>query len=101
MMNERMKELAEQAAHQSPDGYPVVLPYNEHFVERFAELIRTDEHKVIDGIFDQAFKDQKDAERYMHLKHILKTKGMREVLESKTDSEIDIFLDELIRSYDD
>lgn len=38
-MNERIKELAEQASHQSPDGYPVTLPYNNHFAEKFAELI--------------------------------------------------------------
>ena len=38
-MNERIKELAEQASHQSPDGYPVTIPYSNDFVEKFAELI--------------------------------------------------------------
>ncbi len=38
-MNERIKELAEQASHQSPDGYPVTIPYSKDFVEKFAELI--------------------------------------------------------------
>ena len=38
-MNERIKELAEQASHQSPDGYPVTIPYSNDFVKVFAELI--------------------------------------------------------------
>ena len=38
-MNERIEELAEQASHQSPDGYPVTIPYSKDFAEKFAELI--------------------------------------------------------------
>jgi hypothetical protein len=38
-MNERIKELAVQASHQSPDGYPVTIPYSKDFVKKFAELI--------------------------------------------------------------
>lgn len=38
-MNERIRELAEQASHQSPDGYPVTIPYSKDFVKKFAELI--------------------------------------------------------------
>ncbi len=38
-MNERIRELAEQASHQSPDGYPVTIPYSNDFVMKFAELI--------------------------------------------------------------
>jgi hypothetical protein len=38
-MNERIKLLAEQASHQSPDGYPVTIPYSNDFVMKFAELI--------------------------------------------------------------
>lgn len=38
-MNKRIKELAEQASHQSPDGYPVTIPYSKDFAEKFAELI--------------------------------------------------------------
>ena len=38
-MNERIKELALQASHQSPDGYPVTIPYSLDFAEKFAELI--------------------------------------------------------------
>ena len=38
-MNERIKQLAEQASHQSPDGYPVTIPYSKDFAEKFAELI--------------------------------------------------------------
>ena len=39
MMNERIKQLAEQASHQSPDGYRVTIPYSKDFAEKFAELI--------------------------------------------------------------
>jgi len=38
-MNERIKELAEQASHQSPDGYPITIPYTKDFVKKFAQLI--------------------------------------------------------------
>ena len=38
-MNERIKELAEQASHQSPEGYRVTIPYSKDFAEKFAELI--------------------------------------------------------------
>lgn len=38
-MNERIEELAKQASHQSPDGYPVTIPYSNDFVKVFAELI--------------------------------------------------------------
>jgi len=38
-MNERIKQLAEQASHQRPDGYPVTIPYSKDFAEKFAELI--------------------------------------------------------------
>ena len=38
-MNKRFKELAEQASHQSPDGYPVTIPYSKDFAKKFAELI--------------------------------------------------------------
>jgi hypothetical protein len=38
-MNAKIKQLAEQASHQSPDGYPVTIPYSKDFAEKFAELI--------------------------------------------------------------
>ena len=38
-MNEQVRELAEQASHQSPDGYPVTIPYSLDFAEKFAQLI--------------------------------------------------------------
>jgi hypothetical protein len=38
-MNERIIELAEQASHQSPDGYAVTIPYSKDFAKKFAELI--------------------------------------------------------------
>ena len=47
-MNPRIKELAEQASHQSPDGYPVTIPYSKDFAEKFAELIVRECIKVVD-----------------------------------------------------
>jgi Zn-finger protein len=38
-MNERIKELAEQASKDNSDGYPVTLEYTNRFAEKFAELI--------------------------------------------------------------
>ena len=38
-MNEQIQELAEQASHQSPDGYAVTIPYSKDFAKKFAELI--------------------------------------------------------------
>jgi hypothetical protein len=38
-MNERIRLLAEQASHQSPNGYPVTIPYSKDFAKKFAELI--------------------------------------------------------------
>jgi VIT1/CCC1 family predicted Fe2+/Mn2+ transporter len=39
-MNEQLKQLAEQASNQNPDGYPVTIPYSKEFVEKFAELLK-------------------------------------------------------------
>lgn len=39
IMNEVLTRLAEQASHQSPDGYPVTIPYNKDFAKKFAELV--------------------------------------------------------------
>lgn len=38
-MNDLIKALAEQASHQSPDGYPVTIPYSDDFVNKFADLL--------------------------------------------------------------
>ena len=38
-MNERIKELAEQASKDNSDGYSVTLEYSNRFAEKFAELI--------------------------------------------------------------
>lgn len=38
-MSNIIQNLAEQASHQSPDGYPVTIPYNKDFAQKFAELI--------------------------------------------------------------
>lgn len=39
-MHELIKKIAEQASHQSPDGYPITIPYNKDFVNKFAELLK-------------------------------------------------------------
>lgn len=38
-MNSIIQQLAEEASHQSPDGYAVTIPYNKDFAQKFAELI--------------------------------------------------------------
>ena len=49
-MNERIKQLVKQASHQSPDGYPVTIPYSKDFAEKFAELIVRECAKVCDDL---------------------------------------------------
>ena len=38
-MNDHIKELAEQAAKDTSDGYPVTLEYSHKFAEKLAKLI--------------------------------------------------------------
>jgi hypothetical protein len=38
-MNERIKQLAEQASKDNEHGYPVTLEYTNRFAEKLAELI--------------------------------------------------------------
>ena len=39
-MNELIiRELAELASHQSPDGYPVTIPYSKDFAIKLVELV--------------------------------------------------------------
>lgn len=52
-------------------------------------------------ILDQALKDQKDAERYMHLKRVITGKDSgKQLLVDKTANQIDELMDDRIRSYD-
>jgi hypothetical protein len=62
-MNPFIKELAEQASHQSPDGYPVTIPYSDAFVVKFAELIIKE---CVNGIgnWRDASDDQMDKESH-------------------------------------
>ena len=55
-MNERIRELAEQASHQSPDGYPVTIPYSKVFAEKFAELIVKECRDIVGKTRDQAIE---------------------------------------------
>ena len=68
-----------------------------------AELRRL--HKEVgsfNSILDQAFKDQTDAERYMHLKWVITEKPIYFLqLIDKTGDQIDQLMDEHIRSYDE
>ena len=59
-MNERIKLLAEQASHQSPDGYPVTIPYSKDFAEKFAELIVKECANQVDWILAEGGKTQGD-----------------------------------------
>lgn len=51
-MNERIEKLIEQASHQSPDGYPVTIPYSKDFAEKFAELIVQECLNIVDPVED-------------------------------------------------
>jgi len=51
-MNERIRQLAEQASHQSPDGYPVTIPYSKDFAEKFAELIVQECLNIVEPVED-------------------------------------------------
>ena len=93
-----IKELAEQAGFV-PEGFVWIA--NVFAIERFAELIREDERKVLDGILDQALKDQKDAERYMHLKWVITDNPLEKIVANKTSDQIDQMMDIRIRSYDE
>ena len=57
-MNERIKELAEQASHQSPDGYPVTIPYSKDFAEKFAELIVQECLKKVEEEYKPVLEDK-------------------------------------------
>lgn len=35
----KINDLAEIAAKQSPDGYPVILPYNKDHINKLSQLI--------------------------------------------------------------
>ena len=62
-MNERIKLLAEQASHQSPDGYPVTIPYSKDFAEKFAELIVRECASICNKIYFDRYPDAEDFER--------------------------------------
>jgi hypothetical protein len=48
IVNKLIQELAEQASHQSPEGYAVTIPYSKDFAKKFAELIIEECAKVSD-----------------------------------------------------
>lgn len=65
-MNARIRQLAEDAARQSPDGYRVVIDYNDDFVIKFSELLleecmRTINHIVTDADEDYEWCDDLEA----------------------------------------
>lgn len=47
-MNEQIKAIAEEAAKDNSDGYPVTLEYTEKFVEKFSELLINESVRLID-----------------------------------------------------
>jgi len=56
-MNERIRELANEASHQSPDGYAVTIPYSKDFAEKFAELIVRECIKIVEYKGNKSGKD--------------------------------------------
>lgn len=89
----RLAEILDNYAHGDDFQRPVEAARRE--------LIRL--HKEVESfnsILDQAFKDQTDAERYMHLKNLLKFQNGIEAFAYKSSKEIDEYMDQLIRSYD-
>ena len=66
-MNERIRELAEKASHQSPDGYPVTIPYSKDFAEKFAELIVKEclDQCYFNGMNDELYAGQLKAAAYI------------------------------------
>ena len=121
-MNEKLQQLAEQQGlsyFQSLESWLM----SDAELEKFADLIRQDdrdkcaqdylqdccdaveaarveERESMNSILDQALKDQKDAERYIHLKHILIDSTINKKFEGSTPKDIDDLIDELVRSYD-
>lgn len=47
-MNNKIKELAEAAAKDFSDGYPVTLEYTDKFAEKFAEMLINESVRLID-----------------------------------------------------
>ena len=60
-MNKRIRELAELASHQSPDGYSVTIPYSKDFVEKFAKLI-VQECVTTLGTYESTWSHEKQME---------------------------------------
>ena len=72
--------------------------------EQFAALDKKNQElqRGFDSVLNQAFKDQKDAERYMHLKWVIAEEPIYFLkLLDKADDQIDQLMDERIRSYDE
>lgn len=66
MMNGLIKRVAERASHQSPDGYPIIIPYNNDFTEKLTELILTE---VISTIYASDISDKKQEKLVNGLAH--------------------------------
>ena len=65
-MNERIFELAKQASHQSPDGYPVTIPYSKDFAQKFAELIVRECASIVNSL--EQYEGQGDCSTAEYIK---------------------------------
>ena len=65
-MNERIFELADQASHQSPDGYPVTIPYSKDFAQKFAELIVRECASIVNSL--EQYEGQGDCSTAEYIK---------------------------------
>ena len=63
-MNDKIRQLAEQASHQSPDGYPVTIPYSKDFAEKFAELIVRECSNFLKDTLDDHFAAEQLEEHF-------------------------------------
>ncbi len=68
-MNERIRELAEQASKDNSDGYPVTLEYSNRFAEKFAELIK---QAIYDSVKEELIPDDVIAEENPQFQEYLK-----------------------------
>ena len=101
-------EMKDWELFQLPATEKAMFDYDNHtsadVLQRLFSFRPLSQHEYIfsEAMFTQAVKDQKDAERYMHLKWVITGKDHeKQSLLDKTDKQIDELMDTRIRSYDE
>jgi len=84
VMNKRIKELAEQASHQSPDGYLVTIPYSNDFVKKFAKLII----KELINVISESREVRQTA--YYYRNRLAEHFGVEEALKQEQEQEYEV-----------